>query len=170
MATLEKTQCPSKSVPSLGPYPSKIGKEELLEVLDLWQFTPEIKQQITELVGTDRNFQGPHLFRYYNPRPSKVEALEQAMAKLIGAKHCLAVNSCTSALVCAYRALGIAAGVPGRGELFDCELNYPHILATIEALGYDGCFGLEYFPKLSDHGQSLRKNLEYLSNRPARNP
>ncbi len=110
MATFEKTQCPSKSVPSLGPYPSKIGKEELLEVLDLWQFTPEIKQQITELVGADRNLQGPHLFRYYNPRPSKVEASEQAMAKLIGSKHCLAVNSCTSALVCAYRALGIGAG------------------------------------------------------------
>ena len=63
-----------------------------------------------------------------------------------------------------------AAGVPGRGELFDCELNYPHILATIEALGYDGCFGLEYFPELNDHGQSLRNNLEYLSNRPALNP
>ena len=56
-----------------------------------------------------------------------------------------------------------AAGVPGRGELFDCELNYPHIVATIDSLGYDGCFGLEYFPKLTDHGESLRKNLEYLS-------
>ncbi len=58
-----------------------------------------------------------------------------------------------------------AAGVPGRGELFDCELNYPHILATIESLGYDGCFGLEYFPRLADHGESLRKNLAYLSTR-----
>ena len=56
-----------------------------------------------------------------------------------------------------------AAGVPGRGELFDCELNYPHILATIDKLGYDGCFGLEYFPKLSDHAESLRRNLEYLT-------
>lgn len=56
-----------------------------------------------------------------------------------------------------------AAGVPGRGEVFDCELNYPHILATIDSLGYDGCFGLEYFPKLTDHDESLRKTLEYLS-------
>ena len=58
----------------------------------------------------DGNLQGPHLFRYYNPRPSKVEAAEPAFAELIGVKHCLAVNSCTSALVCAYRALGIGAG------------------------------------------------------------
>jgi hydroxypyruvate isomerase len=58
-----------------------------------------------------------------------------------------------------------AAGVPGRGELFGCELNYPHILAEIEALGYDGSFGLEYFPQLSDHGQSLRETLEYLRGR-----
>jgi hydroxypyruvate isomerase len=56
-----------------------------------------------------------------------------------------------------------AAGVPGRGELFGSELNYPFILAKIEALGYQGAFGLEYFPKLSDHGQSLRDTLAYLS-------
>ncbi len=56
-----------------------------------------------------------------------------------------------------------AAGVPGRGELFDCELNYPHILKTINSLGYDGAFGLEYFPKLADHNESLRRNLEYLT-------
>ena len=63
-----------------------------------------------------------------------------------------------------------AAGVPGRGELFDCELNYPQILTTIESFGYDGCFGLEYFPKLADHGQSLRKNLEYLLIAPSKMP
>lgn len=63
-----------------------------------------------------------------------------------------------------------AAGVPGRGDLFDCELNYPLILAKIEALGYHGAFGLEYFPKLKDHGQSLRKNLGYLSDRPSSPP
>jgi hydroxypyruvate isomerase len=56
-----------------------------------------------------------------------------------------------------------AAGVPGRGEVFGCELNYPQILATIDSLDYDGCFGLEYFPKLADHDESLRKTLEYLS-------
>jgi hydroxypyruvate isomerase len=59
-----------------------------------------------------------------------------------------------------------AAGVPGRGELFGSELNYPVILAKIEALGYDGTFGLEYFPRLGDHDQSLRRNLEHLASAP----
>jgi dTDP-4-amino-4,6-dideoxygalactose transaminase len=110
MAIVGKTTDATKAVPQLGPYPTKIGSEELLEVLDLWQFSPETKKQITEIVRSDRNLQGPHLFRYYNPRPSKVEAAERALAELTGVRHCLAVNSCTSALVCAYRALGIGAG------------------------------------------------------------
>jgi 8-amino-3,8-dideoxy-alpha-D-manno-octulosonate transaminase len=110
MATVEKTATQGKAVPELGPFPTKIGKEELLELLDLWQFTPETARRITELVENDDNLQGPHLFRYYNPRPSKVEAAERAFAELLGVKHCLAVNSCTSALVCAYRALGIGSG------------------------------------------------------------
>jgi hydroxypyruvate isomerase len=48
-----------------------------------------------------------------------------------------------------------SAGVPGRAELFDCELNYPEILKRIDAMGYQGCFGLEYFPRLADHRASL---------------
>jgi dTDP-4-amino-4,6-dideoxygalactose transaminase len=110
MSTAAKTESHRKAVPALGPYPTKIGREELLELLDLWQFSPETKQRITELINTDRKLQGPHLFRYYNPRPSKVQAAEAAWAKLIGVSHCLAVNSCTSALVAAYRALEIGAG------------------------------------------------------------
>ena len=80
MTTVAKTESPPKAVPRLGPFPTKIGSEELLELLDLWQFTPETKRQITELVKADRQLQGPHLFRYYNPRPSKVEAAEKALA------------------------------------------------------------------------------------------
>ena len=64
MATAEKTASLAKAVPQLGPYPTKIGAEELLEVLDLWEFTPEIKRQIAELITSDRNLRGPHLFRY----------------------------------------------------------------------------------------------------------
>jgi hydroxypyruvate isomerase len=59
-----------------------------------------------------------------------------------------------------------SAGVPGRGEVFGSELNYPVILAKIESLGYQGAFGLEYFPKFSDHDQSLRETLAYLSGAP----
>jgi hydroxypyruvate isomerase len=48
-----------------------------------------------------------------------------------------------------------SAGVPGRHELSDGELNYPNIVKAIDALGYNGCFGLEYWP-LGDHEESLR--------------
>lgn len=111
------TQGGEKAVKQLGPYPTKIGSEELLELIDLWEFSPKSKAKLTEIIQSDPNLKGPHLFRYYNPRPSKVEAAEKAMAELIGTDYCLATNSCTSALVAAYRALGIGAGdeviVPG---------------------------------------------------------
>ena len=76
----------------------------------MWDFSPGNKEKIKAILASDANLQGPHLFRYYNPKPSRVAAAEQAMRELIGVKHCLAVNSCTSALVAAYRALGIGAG------------------------------------------------------------
>jgi len=101
----------AKAVARLGPYTSKIHKEELLEVLDLWKFPPGVKKKMTALVekSADR-LEGPHLFRYYNPRPSKVAAAEKAFARYIGVKHALAVNSCTSALIAALRALGVGMG------------------------------------------------------------
>lgn len=96
---------------ALGPYPTKIHKEELLELLDLWEFAPGVREQIGALVETHAaRLKGPHLFRYYNPRPSKVAAAELEFAEFIRVKHVLAVNSCTSALVCAIRALGIGSG------------------------------------------------------------
>lgn len=55
-----------------------------------------------------------------------------------------------------------SAGVPGRAELFDTEVNYPTILRKLEALGYKGNFGLEYFPNMTDHSESLKKIREYL--------
>ena len=55
-----------------------------------------------------------------------------------------------------------SAGVPGRGEHYEGELNYPGILHAIEKTGYKGAFGLEYFPKLRDHAQSLRNVRQYL--------
>lgn len=55
-----------------------------------------------------------------------------------------------------------SAGVPGRAELFDTEVNYPAIIRKIDALGYTGCFGLEYFPKL-DPADSLARTRKYLS-------
>ena len=99
-----------KAAPQLGPFPTKIGREELWEILEMWELEPGKKEQIQAILFDDAELRGPHLFRYYNPKPSRVAAAEQAMGELIGTKHCLATNSCTSALVAAYRALGVGMG------------------------------------------------------------
>jgi len=39
-----------------------------------------------------------------------------------------------------------AAGNPGRHELDQGEINYPAVFKAIDALGYQGYIGLEYFP------------------------
>jgi len=52
-----------------------------------------------------------------------------------------------------------AAGVPGRHELYLGELNYRNIVTKLEELGYDGDFGLEYFPTI-ENVDSLTKVLE----------
>jgi dTDP-4-amino-4,6-dideoxygalactose transaminase len=99
-----------KAVPGLGPYPAKLGKDELWALIDMWDMSPEGKAQMRAVLDAERDVRGPHLFRYYNPKPSRAAAAERAMADLIGVRHCLATNSCTSALVASFRALGIGAG------------------------------------------------------------
>jgi 8-amino-3,8-dideoxy-alpha-D-manno-octulosonate transaminase len=99
-----------KTIDQLGPYPTKIGTEELLELLSMWEFSDETASKLRTLIENDPAVRGPHLFRYYNPKPSKVEAAEQAMKTLVGTEYCLATNSCTSALIAAYRSLGVGAG------------------------------------------------------------
>lgn len=59
-----------------------------------------------------------------------------------------------------------AAGVPGRHEPMDCEIDYQAILRRIDALGYAGHVGLEYWPAY-DHRASVKDCLEYLSGAPA---
>ncbi len=54
-----------------------------------------------------------------------------------------------------------SAGVPGRHELFDGEVNYPFLFRQIERMGYRGVFGLEYMPSMSD-AVSVRKTREHL--------
>jgi hydroxypyruvate isomerase len=51
-----------------------------------------------------------------------------------------------------------AAGVPGRHELVGGELDYSGIFRAIDAAGYDGYVGLEYWPLL-DAETSLRQAL-----------
>ena len=58
-----------------------------------------------------------------------------------------------------------SAGVPGRHELDDGELNYPAIVSKIDELGYQGYFGLEYFPALPSE-ESLARMRELLTGTP----
>ncbi len=57
-----------------------------------------------------------------------------------------------------------SAGVPGRHELMNGEMNYPEIIRRIEATDYAGTFGLEYVPALTDHVESLSLTRRYLDN------
>lgn len=54
------------------------------------------------------------------------------------------------------------AGVPGRNEPFENELDYRFIVKSIEEMGYEGIFGLEYFP-LKDPEISLKETLRLFS-------
>jgi hydroxypyruvate isomerase len=54
-----------------------------------------------------------------------------------------------------------AAGVPGRHELFTGEINYTNVIEEIENLGYEGYFGLEYWPSI-DPEKSLSKTAQFL--------
>jgi len=55
-----------------------------------------------------------------------------------------------------------AAGVPGRHEVYEGEVDYARLLKRIRRLQYRGVFALEYYPS-TDHEASLRRTLAYLS-------
>jgi dTDP-4-amino-4,6-dideoxygalactose transaminase len=83
----------AKKTKNLPMFPGglEIGKEEEKQVLEV--------------------LRSKYLFRYYGPKemPSKVKKLEEEYARYLGVKHCLAVNSCTSALIAGLIAVGVAA-------------------------------------------------------------
>ena len=78
--------------PPMFPGGLEIGEEEKKEVLEV--------------------LDNKYLFRYYGPKdsPSKVKALEEQYAEFTGSRHCLALNSCTSALISALVAAGVGPG------------------------------------------------------------
>ena len=84
----------AKTTPNIPMYPGglEIGEDEKREVMEV----------------LDRKY----LFRYYGPDeyPSKVAEFERKFAERMGAKHCLALNSCTSALISALVACGVGPG------------------------------------------------------------
>jgi len=54
-----------------------------------------------------------------------------------------------------------SAGVPGRNEHFGGETSYPTVEKAIEKAGYDGYFGLEYWPTY-DSVKSIADVMDYL--------
>lgn len=54
-----------------------------------------------------------------------------------------------------------AAGVPGRNELKDSEVDFPFVIKEIEKLGYDGYLGMEYDATM-DIYESLVQSRDYL--------
>lgn len=54
-----------------------------------------------------------------------------------------------------------SAGVPGRNELMGGETNYEKVIKTVDALGYDRYFGLEYWTSY-DSVKSLKDTIAYL--------
>ncbi|MBS1128593.1 MAG: Hydroxypyruvate isomerase [Nitrospirae bacterium] len=59
-----------------------------------------------------------------------------------------------------------SAAVPGRKEHFLGENDYPTIIRAIEATGYRGYFGVEYYPSWEDHRKSLEAVVRYLRSKP----
>jgi hydroxypyruvate isomerase len=53
------------------------------------------------------------------------------------------------------------AGVPGRHELFEGEVNYPYLVKKVTDMGYRGVFGLEYAPSVDDE-VSIKETMKHL--------
>lgn len=88
----------------------KIGIEEFMALAETFGYSAEARRKMRAILEAEADNPSPHLTRYYNPRPSKVDKLEAYARELFGVKYALAVNSGTSALNCAYVACGIGPG------------------------------------------------------------
>ena len=88
----------------------KIGLDEFMSLAETWGYSARTRERIKKILAKDKGGRNPHLTRYYNPRPSRVDRLEALARKTFGSKYALAVNSGTSALSTAYVACGIGPG------------------------------------------------------------
>ncbi len=86
----------------------KYGLDELMEIIDVFDVPAETKGKVRDLLAGVKCDAG-NFFRYYNPR-SKTVQLEKEYAQVSGAKHVLALNSGTSALIAALVASGVGPG------------------------------------------------------------
>jgi len=96
----------------------KAGREELMEIVDLWGYSKDAQEKILAILESE-DVPPPHLFRYYGPNEGhgKVWQAERLFEETLGTPYALAVNSGTSALMSAAVAAGIGPGmeviVPG---------------------------------------------------------
>ncbi len=89
----------------------KLDLEELMELIDLWGFKGEGREEIKSVL--ERYWKGgsPHLFRYYHPDGiSRTQRFEKEFAKLFDVPYVLGVNSATSALITANAACEVGPG------------------------------------------------------------
>lgn len=56
-----------KAVPKLGPFPSKLGREELWELIDMWDLSPQNKERIRDILESDPNLEVPTYFVITTP-------------------------------------------------------------------------------------------------------
>lgn len=72
-----------RAVRKLGPFPTKIGREELLEIMSMWRFSPENQEKLKNIIDSERHLKGPHLFRYYNYSERDCEAIAPGINKVL---------------------------------------------------------------------------------------
>lgn len=54
------------------------------------------------------------------------------------------------------------AGTPDRDEPWKGEINYPNLVAQVKKMGYDGYFGLEYYPENLSDIDTLGRAVKYI--------
>lgn len=88
----------------------KYSTEELMEVIDVFNVSEDAQKRIRAILDSDPQVpDAGNFFRYYNPG-SKTDQLEKMVSEHTGARHALAVNSGTSALVAALVAAEVGPG------------------------------------------------------------
>ena len=95
----------------------KYTTEELMETIAVFNLAPETMAAVQKAIGQSKTVpDAGNFFRYYNPN-SRSERFEKEYAAHVGAKHALAVNSGTSALIASLIAAGVGPGdeviIPG---------------------------------------------------------
>lgn len=89
----------------------KLCIDELMEIINLWGFSPGSGPEIRKVLEKYWQGESPHLFRYYHPSGmSETQRFEKEFAAAFKIPYALAVNSCTSALIAACVACGVGPG------------------------------------------------------------